>query len=177
MRYARQSAIALLLTLALLNTACPKKENLIFWGEQVTDAASDVIIILKANGRDTTKAERFRDYGVKLVAAIKANNGTALGYAASAIEILDQVAIEVQQMPDTNTKKIALAILGIANIALHRLVSSLPESAGQSNSREAEALERFRAKKRWRCRDSVNGRYAKMEYCRANPATTTVETN
>lgn len=177
MRYARQSAIVFLITLSLLATACPKKTDVVFWAEQVVGSASDVITILAANGKDTTKAAQLRDYGQKLVAAIKANDGTALGYAASCIDVLSAVAGDATVITDPAKRTLALALLGIANRALHSIIDSLPPPATFSHSKSAATIAAFKAKKRWSCRSSVDGRYHKMEFCKANPATSTVEMN
>jgi hypothetical protein len=34
----------------------------------------------------------------------------------------------------------------------------------------------YQQKKRWACRNSTTGRFERMEFCRANPALSTVDT-
>lgn len=178
MRLVKRSAIALVIALSLLSTACPKKDNLVFWGEQVVGAATDAIPILTAAGVSTVKAEQFRDYGNKLVLAIKANDGTALGYAASCIDLLEQVANDAKLITDPARRTTVLVILAVAEVALHHIANALPapQAGRMSAGRSATTIQNFKAKKAWRCRSSQTGRYAKMDYCRAHPDVTTVET-
>lgn len=169
----QRTAVTLLLCLALLNTACPKKTDTIFWTEQVVGAGEEVITILDANGVNTDRAKQFTYYGRQALIAIKADDGTALGHVEQCITLLTAVANDAKVIKDRVKRTLALAILGIANRYLHNLADQLPKGITTASAR---AVGNFAKQKKWRCRDSVSGQFRKMEYCKANPATTTVET-
>lgn len=175
----RRTATSLVIILALLSTACPKKSDVVFWSEQVVGAAEELLPILRANGRDTLQAERLVFYGKRLVAAVKADDGTAVSHAEQCIILLQVVANDAQFISNPTTRTLALAILGLINRYLHSIADQLPAAAVKTRNppptSSVRAVKVFAAKKVWRCRDSVTGRFAKMEYCKANPATTTVE--
>lgn len=177
MRIIQRRIISLLCIAVLVCalTACPKKESLVFWAEQVVSVASDIIPILSANGKDTKRAEQFRLYGTKLVAAIKANDGTALGYAASCIDLLQEIAADAESLPQ-GKRTTALVILAVAEVALRRLADNLPKEGVASDGDAVAKLTAWKNKRAWRCRDSATGRYTKMAVCRERPDSTTVET-
>lgn len=176
----RRASIAILICLSLIATACDKNK-IVSNGERVVRVASQILPILKANGINTQKAEQFKEYASLGLAAIKADDGTALGHIASTIDVLESLAADVRLIPDQGKRTAILAILAIANEALHIIADELPEATvGRTRNpsrtiNDLATVGEFKAKPKWRCRDA-KGRFAKMEVCKANPATTTVET-
>lgn len=171
-------------TVLLTQTACPAKQSdVVFWGQEISADAHDLIPILQSAGINTGHALQFADYSSKLFAAIKANDGTAVGYAESAITVLRDVAADVQVIHDPVKRTLALALLGLADRYLHKLADQLGPAAIASTSkippaqrsRAASVLAAYSTHEVWRCRNSITGRFEKLEFCKANPSTTTVE--
>lgn len=173
MRQLRRTGYALLLaTLLVLNTACPKKATVVSIAEDVVAAAEEFLPVAESAGVPTGNIKTFLKFSKLGLAAIKTDDGTALGHYEVAFTALRAVVGDVAVIKDPLKRTLALALVGIIDRTLHKLVDQLPPSTpGLTGS----SITEFRKHKVWRCRSSVTGQFKKLEFCKANPATTTVE--
>jgi hypothetical protein len=130
--------------------------------------------------------------GKDLYAAFNDNrDADALTLTAALINVIDKdIFSDIQLIKDQSKRTWALAITAGIRIGLRRISNFLKpaEDAGmiraeRPGSRAAakqrndkDTVRRFADTKNWRCRNSVTGRFEKMEFCKNNPAQSVVET-
>lgn len=164
-----------LLVYATMGLKCDKATTL-SWSKEVVSALRECEPLLVQAGLPAAQIDTAISWGDKLVTALE-NPSTGTGdpkqIAASLISAFEQVVLQTNLITDANRKTLILAILGIANIALHHIADNITPAQGMA---AGPVVGRFKASKVWRCRDAKSGRYEKMAYCKANPTITVVET-
>jgi len=203
---ALKSCLAVLLLLPLCgfgscdnsSSPPPSREDYIRYSREAVSALRDVVPILRANNISTAKFETGINIGDRLVTAFENNqNADALDLTAELMTTFEQVVVEVDLIKDNKVKTIVLVGLAVGHVALRHLagliekavvsveasrisvpgITSFQSSTAQSKAEEAKAkIKAFKKKKQWRCKNALTGRFEKMEFCKANPATSYVVT-
>jgi hypothetical protein len=189
----RSHAVAMVLVvIVMFQLACPKQSIEEVRTEagkiakEVVGGLNDTIPIFQANGLDITQLVRARDYGQQLITALETTDGSGSGpLLTSLINTFSGIIASTDVISDPRVRTIVLVSLAVANIALRRLADKLDDAiatvgaggmgaaAGSADARTARAFKRRPA---WRCRNSQTGRFATMDFCRAYPAISQVET-
>jgi hypothetical protein len=165
----------------IFQLACDRKE-MVSYAEDIVAGVNDAIPILSAAGAPTANLQIAANIGSNLVVAFKNNEtANAVDLTAALIPAFEAVFSDANLIRDPGQRTIALATLAIARVGLRyiskRMVeeaSKLPQAARSGG--KAATITRFAKTKDWHCRDSVSGQFKKMEYCKAHPATSQVET-
>lgn len=178
----RRSLLAFALVFCLLFTACPKRDQMIGYAEDVVSGLNAALPLFQSLGMNTAKIQQAVGIAGQLVTAFRQHaDEDALNLTASLIPVFESIAADANliQNPATRTKiLVALAVAQIALRFIARNITSLPQAARATGgpSGNLARIHSFGSRKAWRCRSSVSGRYEKMEVCKASPETTTVET-
>lgn len=163
-------------------TACPQSKTLADYSHKVVRGLNVAIPIFESNGQDTALLIKARDLAFKAEMAFQKNNN-----ASGAATITDLVAVfdieimaQVNRITNPTVRTIVLVGLAVANDQLHELLDKLDEMSANAPSEikgmNKSAVSAFKNKGRWKCRNSENGQYASMSYCKEHPATSEVET-
>jgi hypothetical protein len=194
MQRLRSHAVAFLLVAAvvLTQTACPKqsveeiKTEAGKIAKEVVGGINDTIPIFKANGLDITQLVRARDYGQQLITALETTDGSGSGpLLTSLINTFSGIVASTDVISNPRTRTIILMSLAVANIALRRLADKLDDifvssgggqGAAAGMSHDVRVARAFKRRPVWRCRNSQTGQYAKMEFCKAHPDVSQIET-
>lgn len=148
---------------------------------------SIVIPIAKSQGYDTSKYEIALKVGNQLLPALENNSPDMIERVSGFIEAFENVANDVELIPNPVTRTIILATLAAGNSALHSLADMLkkneaiamrPRARGatpSSNDAAIRSIVAFSGKKIWRCRDAKSGRFLEMSVCKERPDSTVVE--
>jgi hypothetical protein len=174
--------VALLGTAVVTQTACPKADSVAKLAGEVDEALGEVIPIFQANGLSVAKLQEARTYAAKVKSAFEAGEITnAVQFTSTLISFFQTIVAEASSIGNSTTRTIVLVGLAVGNIALKRLANKLADEAPvvrgpMRGAGPVRTIEEFRKKPNWRCRDSITGQFRKMEVCKANPSTTTVET-
>ncbi len=182
------TAIGLMVVLAMslaTQTACDKG-TLVANAKRVNSALREVQPILVANGINSNRLTEAMNLSEQLVRAFEASDSTnALSLTSELITAFNGlVAQDVVRISNPTTRTIVLVGLAVGNIALRNIADALAEQATNrpmagpmgASGRHAAVVQAFRTKKKWRCRSSITGRFAKMSVCKSDPSHTTVET-
>lgn len=156
--------------------ACSKATTL-SWTKEVVSALSEAKPLLESIGLPGDKIATAISWGNKLVETLENPNsgGDVKQIAASLINAVEEVVSQTGVIPDGPRKTLILAFLGIANIALHHIADNVTETAAGRVAAGPVVL-KFKTKAVWKCRDAKSGQYKKMEFCKANPDISVVET-
>jgi hypothetical protein len=176
----------------------PTREEFIQYSRETVSALRDVVPILRANNVSTDKLQKGIDIGDRLIAAFENNQSAqALELTAALVTAFQEVVVDVDVIKDARLKTLVLVGLAVGHVALQHLASLMDTAvvtvesshlripgvtAFQSGGAESKAAEdkakikAFSKKKQWRCKKALTGRFEKMEFCKANPATSYVVT-
>lgn len=169
------------LTSTVVITQGCDKESALKNSRRANSVLREVVPIFQANGLSTVRLQEAITLSDRLIVALE-TGGTGSDPVALVSALISTfnalVSEDVLKIQNPQTKTIILVSLAIANIALREIANALAEEAPPTarSSRDANVIESFRASPKWRCRDSVSGQFRKMDYCKANPSTSTVET-
>lgn len=191
LRYWRRTALACILTLSLLSgIACDanKLAKDADTGAKALQKARPIVVSLIDGGaipRDKGEAILARlDHGATIFTNLatafrNADNGSILSLTDQAIDVLDHlIQTDVLLIKDQAKRTLILSILAAADLALGIIADNLVQGASgisRGASVSGDRIQEFAKKARLKCRDSITGQFQKMEVCRLNPATTTVE--
>lgn len=178
----RRASLALALVFTIVLAGC-SKTSAAKYTRIATDAVESTEAIFSANGLPVVNLQKVVAAGRAAQRAFESGASNALDLLSAFISSYeDWIASDVDLIKDQRTRTIVLVALSVGNIALHALVDMLDQgtpatirTAAMPSSNTLATLENFRAKPRWRCRSSISGRFEKMDYCKANPATSQVE--
>lgn len=166
------------LTYVSMGLACDRASNLRL-ARIVVGSLRDAQPLLVTLGLPDDKITLAVTWGDKLVVALANPDSTPTDkreIVARLIDAFEQVVLQTNVITDPHKKTLILAILGIAQIALNQIANNVEDAAKSAKLSANQTIGRFAAKRQWRCRDAVSGKFKKMEYCKANPATSVVET-
>lgn len=170
-------ALTLVCVLTLSSVACfgtsTKK-----WAGIVVSSLREAQPLLVSVGLPADKINTAIEWGDKLVVALNNPDNTTSDpkkIAENLINAFEQVVLQTDIIQDQQKKTLILAILGIANIALHNIVDDVTSNPSARKAAGPVVL-KFKQKTVWRCRNAKSGKWEKMEFCKANPATSVVET-
>ena len=170
------------------------KAQILMWAQIGVDTAREVLPSFAEAGRNTAKVDEWLAISQKAITAIRNNDGRAITYITDSIKIVKDVIAEGQLIKDPNKRMIAVLALVAAQVALQNVAANLPNEAlkaadelaaadsgdvKQSAIRKrkpSEILRAFAKERKPQCKRADNGRFASMDYCRANPLTTMVVT-
>jgi hypothetical protein len=154
--------------------ACSKASTL-SWSREVVSALREAGPLLQSLGVPLDKLNVAISAGDSLVAALEnpSSNTDTKALASNLIHAFEEVVAQTDVIGDANRKTLILAILGIADIALHHIVDSIPPTNAVAAS---PAVLKFKASKVWQCRDAKTGKYQKMSFCKDHPDISVVET-
>jgi hypothetical protein len=177
---------ALLGGIVISQTACPLEGTLSEKAGKVSRRIESAIKIFKTNNLATDKLERAKDLSDKVRDGFKNGEpGNALEWLRQLIDIFEnEILTAIEKIKDPLIRTLAMVALHEVNNHLRDLADKADTAPAiaktQSRARAPRAvdtIERFKKKPNWKCRNSITGRYASMDYCREFPATSTVETN
>lgn len=135
-------------------------------------AAGPLIAQLKPNLK--SKWDKGTVIAGHIITAVEATNETEVSkLLVELIPIFTEVAAEFTD----NTKVLVvllLADIGLRFFANHYKVTS--EVSGRSASAGGARVRAFANRPKWRCRSAASGRFVKMDFCRAFPDKSVVET-
>jgi hypothetical protein len=155
--------------------ACSKASTL-SWSKEGVSALQEAQPLLVAAGLPADKITTAIEWGNKLVAKLEDPSSTPADPASLArgvITAFQDVVAQTNLIKDQQKKVVVLAILGIANIALHHIADAvLTPTSGVALD---PVVGKFKAAKPWRCRSSQTGKFEKMSFCKNNPAVSVVE--
>jgi hypothetical protein len=181
---------AVLLTAALYMTlcasSCPASSTIGKVAGEVQDTiANDAIPIFRANGISTVKLEEARDIAGKVKSAFDGGDAVnGVEWAGKLVDAFELIVIDANSIQNPTTRTIVLvAMVGVRH-ALKALADKIAAQApavaasgGMRSARPAQSIESLRAKPEWRCRNSVTGRFEKMQVCKDHPDQAQVETH
>jgi hypothetical protein len=151
--------------------------------------------IFAANGLSTAKFDPAIKIGNAAVTGLDSGATNALDRVADFIDAFESITADAELIKDQNTRTLVLVGMAVGSEALHELADQLKKDAvgsqdSEAGSRPAKArtavaiaaesnggrrMAAFAAKPRWRCRNSINGQFAQMTFCKEHPDTSTVE--
>lgn len=180
MRYARKTALALLIALSLMATACPESKSLASLSHSAVAGIDQAVPIFQSNGVDVSKLVKVRGFLADAeIAFNEQRTDDAIGFISSAIKMFDSVKEDVLRLANPTVRTIILVGLAVVNLRLQALSEKMAASPHARDVRTpgAAVIAKHAKSKRWTCRNSVSGRFEKMSFCKANPSQSTVETN
>lgn len=173
MRRLTSIGLSLVLLYTTYGFACSKASTLT-WAQEAVSALHEAGPLLQSVGVPLDKLNVAISAGDRLVAALQdPAAGDPKQLAGLLIHAFEDVVAQTNIIGDANRKTLILAILGIANIALHHIADSIPPAA---HTAAGPVVLRFKAQPVWKCRDARSGHYQRMAYCKAHPDTSVVET-
>jgi hypothetical protein len=185
MRLLRQLALLpLIIAIVVSQTACPEKQTALTISKEVTAALGDTITIFQANGLSVARLQEAQALSSQLVAVLESTDtdgGNAATIVAGLITKFTQLVAESEQIADPRTRTIVLVSLAVTNILLRRLADKIDDPPvavrpSATGTRAVRTVTEFRARPKWRCRNSQTGRFEKMEFCKKHPDVSQVET-
>jgi len=164
--------IAPLLVLALFISACQVTID------DVISSVEAAVPLLQAEGVDTKLATDVLDLARKFK-----TDPTAATLEACTIAF-DKLTARAQQIANPTKRTAVLVALVAANITLQKLAQKYltlstrhPSDTRLGGANTRVALSKVAHRAAWRCRDASGGQYRDMEFCKAHPDTSVVETH
>lgn len=189
MRNIRTStALGLIAVLLLATTAfdCDKKnpeeakQQFIAYAKDIRNSVvAAAPLINKLKPEFTAQWNRAIDISGQMISAVGHSQKDTV--AALVVELVPIFTNVIDQFTDNQNVLIALALGNVAlsffaNHYLDSVVSGSPGRPSAAGNTAKARVAAYAARKKWRCRNAVNGRYAPMEYCVSHPSSSTVET-
>lgn len=170
------AVVCLALTLAFM-TGCPQSEKLAGYASDVVEALNLSLPLLQQAGVNTGKIQTAITIGNQLVTAFKANQkDSAVDLTSKLITAFEGIVTDVNTIPMNQATRTRILVgLAVGQIAL-RIIARNLQSSAPAGVQDVTPISTMAAKKQWRCRSSVSGRFEKMDVCKKSPSTTTVET-
>ncbi len=175
------SAVLLMSTMAFkcgdgTKTPEQEKQEFIAYAQDIVGAFTDArSLVVSLNpglaGRYDIATQIARD----LLAATQNSNETE---AARLVVALVPAFTSIAGEFTGNTKILAILALGQIGLRFYanHYMNAVRTGGGQGASAGNSRVRAFARAKNWRCRSSQNGRFQKMEFCRAHPDVSQVET-
>lgn len=155
--------------------ACSKATTLSFTKDAVSFLQEAEPLLVQV-GLPDGKIKTAIEYGTKLITALETNSTDTKPLAEKLVAAFEEVVTQTNLIQDQKKKTLILAILGLTNIALHHVLDNITSTPTGAQG-AGPALMKFKAKPVWKCRNAQSGRYEKMEFCKAHPDVTVVETH
>lgn len=180
-----RKSIAITAVLALLiatQSNCSKSKAASYVRTAVS-ALKDTRTILASNNLPTGKLDLAITAGDAAAAAFSSGATNSIELASAFITAFEGVVSDVDVIPNEKLRTMLMVALVVGNIALHALAEILAQdeaanpaiAARVRGSSNVNPIEEFRRKPNWKCRNASTGRYEKMEFCKANSASSVVE--
>lgn len=169
----RALALFLTLTLTLASIACDSASI-----NTVIKYTQRALPLLSAAGVSLANAQQVIDLSKQFQTNPQAATLSAITLA------FDRLVAEAQGIPEQGKRTAVLVALVAANIALQELADKyLARVAANPNdprlgAPQVRATLRHRAQREpWACRNAQTGKFEKMEFCKAHPERSVVETH
>ena len=140
-------------------------------------AASPLILQLKPQLAD--RWNRAVSISGEMISAVEHSDKTTA--AALVVELVPIFTAVIDEFTDNQKVLIALALGNIAlqffaNHYLNEVTDTAPSRSAAAGNVKRAKVAAFASRKKWRCRNSINGQFAAMEYCVGHPETSQVIT-